>query len=411
MSVLRICTAGNVDDGKSTLIGRLLVDSRAVLEDQLAAARQASAQRGADGLDLALLTDGLRAEREQGITIDVAYRYFATAKRKFVVADCPGHVEYTRNMVTGASTADVAVILVDATKELQEQTRRHCFVTSLLRVPHLVVCVNKMDLVGYSQERYLEVSAAIAELAKKLGVEDCACVPISALKGDNVVEKSPLMPWYSGRCLLDHLENLEPPCASRPMPLRLPVQCVILPKDQDEKRGYAGLLSCGAVREGDEVVLLPKGIRTKVASVRLGGEVLGQGRSPVSLTLHLRDELDVGRGDMIACPDDPPKVGNELEARLVWMSDKPLTPGGRYLLRHTTNETPAEVLSIDSLLDLHTLTETPGGAELRLNDFARVRLRTARPLCFDPYRRSRATGCLIVIDPATNATLGAGMIL
>jgi len=410
MSVLRLATAGNVDDGKSTLIGRLLVDSRAVLEDQLLAARQASARRGSGGLDLSLFTDGLRAEREQGITIDVAYRYFATARRKFVIADCPGHFQYTRNMITGVSTADAAVILVDATKDLQEQTRRHCFVASLLRVPHLVLCVNKMDLVGCSEDAFRKVRAQLDVLMRGLELMDYAVIPISALAGDNVVEPSPRMHWYKGRCLLDHLESLEPPCVSRPAPLRLPVQGVIFPRGGGT-RGYMGILACGTVKEGDEVVVLPQGARTRVAAVQLGGRALSPVRSPVSLTIHLADELDVSRGDMLASPSDPPVVAAEFDAQLFWLAAAPLELRRKYVIRHNTAEGSAVVLSVDHKLDVSSMGRIAVGGGVALNEFASVRIRASRPLCHDSYRGNRATGCFILIDEATNATLAAGMIL
>jgi sulfate adenylyltransferase large subunit len=413
MGVLRVATAGGVDDGKSTLIGRLLVDSRAVLSDQLAAARRASARRGGPGLDLAFLTDGLRAEREQGITIDVAYRSFATARRKFVLADCPGHFEYTRNMVTGASTADAAVVLVDATKGLQEQTRRHCVVASLLRIDHLVVCVNKMDLAGYAEAAFEAIAVRVQALARELGVENAAVIPISALDGDNVAAPSARMPWYRGRCLLEHLESLEPPCAARPAPLRLPVQAAILPAHPapGESRSYAGFLACGALKEGEEVLVLPAGVRSRVTSVRSGGRVLAEVRGPASITVRLQDELDVERGDMLASPLDPPRVSVELDAVVCWMSSSPLTPGRGFLIRQTTAQTRAVVVSVSRR-------PVPGGpapassatAEARLNDFAAVRLRAGRALCHDPYHRNRATGSFILIDEATNATVGAGMI-
>jgi bifunctional enzyme CysN/CysC len=413
MSVLRLATAGNVDDGKSTLIGRLLVDSRAVLEDQLAAARQASLRRGLGGLDLSLFTDGLRAEREQGITIDVAYRYFATARRKFVIADCPGHFQYTRNMVTGVSTADAAVILVDATKDLQEQTRRHCFIASLMRVPHLVICVNKMDLVGWSEEAFLRRRSELDALAAAVGIADYSVIPISALAGDNVVEASARMPWHRGRCLLEHLETIEPPCVSRPAPLRLPIQGVILPLPgaTGGSRGLTGLLACGAVGAGDEVLVLPGGARTRVASVNLGGRPMTRVQSPASLTVHLRDELDAARGDMLACAARPPRVASEFDAQLFWMSSAPLEPGRRYVLRHTTAETPAAVVSVDHKVDVNAMGRAPATGAVGLNEFAAVRLRTSRPLCHDPYRENRATGSFILIDEAANATLAAGMIL
>jgi bifunctional enzyme CysN/CysC len=411
-SVLRLATAGGVDDGKSTLIGRLLVDSRAVLEDQLAAARRASARRGAGGLDLALLTDGLKAEREQGITIDVAYRYFATPRRKFVVADCPGHFEYTRNMLTGASTADAAVVLVDAVKGLQEQTRRHCFVASLLRVPHVVVCVNKMDLVGWSESVFREIARRAAEFARGLGLEDLAVIPISALDGDNVAAPSARMPWHRGRCLLDHLERIEPPCAARPAALRLPIQSAILPlrPAPGESRSYAGYLACGSLKEGEEVLVLPAGARTRVTSVRAGGRALPEVRGPASIAVRLQDELDVARGDMLASPFEPPRVGAELDALVCWLSPSPLAAGRSYLLRQTTAETRAFVAAVSRKFDAGGAAAPETGV-VGLNEFAAIRLRAARPLCHDPYRENRATGSFILIDEATNATAGAGMIL
>jgi sulfate adenylyltransferase large subunit len=408
--LLRLATAGNVDDGKSTLIGRLLVDSRAVLEDQLEAAKQASLRRGAAGVDLALLTDGLRAEREQGITIDVAYRYFATARRKFIVADCPGHVQYTRNMVTGVSTAEAAIVLVDVAKELQEQTRRHCLIVSLLRVPHLVVCVNKMDLVAFAEEAFDAVSARVLELAKRLEIENVSIIPISALAGDNVVTRSARTPWYGGKPLLEHLETLERPCVERPRPLRFPVQSAVLGKPGSDYRGYGGFLACGSVAEGDEVVVLPGGARTRVSSVDVGGRRVGHAQAPVSLTLRLADESDVGRGDMIAAASDPPRVARELEAMLCWMSPEPLTAGKRYLIRHTTAEAPVVIEAIERKLDLSILTEAPAQSA-GINEFVRVRLRAARPLCHDPYRKNRATGSFVLIDEASFATVAAGMIL
>ncbi|MBI3289511.1 MAG: 50S ribosome-binding GTPase [Elusimicrobia bacterium] len=410
MNVLRLATAGNVDDGKSTLIGRLLVDSRGVHEDQIAAARLSSARRGHDGLDLAMLTDGLRAERDQGITIDVAYRYFATSRRKFVIADCPGHFQYTRNMITGVSIADAAVILIDATKDLQEQTRRHCFIASLLRVPHLVACVNKMDLVGYAERTFLSVRVRIEDLARELGVENLAVIPISALAGDNVVEPSTRMPWYRGRCLLEHLEGVEPPCSTQPAPLRFAVQGVILPAGGGS-RGYTGILSCGSIQEGDEALVLPGGARTRVASVGLGGRAQPRAQSPVSLTVHLREELDVARGDMLACPAAPPRVAAEFDAQIFWMSDAPLAPGRKLSIRHTTAETPASVLSVDHKLGLDAACRAAAEGQVGLNEFAGVRLRAGRPLCHDAYRDNRVTGSFILIDDATNATVAAGMIL
>ena len=398
MSVLRIATAGSVDDGKSTLIGRLLVDSHALLEDQLAAVRAASLRRGVSGLDLALLTDGLRAEREQGITIDVAYRYFATAKRKFILADCPGHVQYTRNMVTGASTADAALILVDAAKGLLEQTVRHTTVAGLLRVPHAVFCVNKMDLAGYSQARFAEIEREALALARRVDLAQAVVIPVSALEGDGVVERSARMPWHTGPSLLEHLESLEPRGAGDG-PLRLAVQQPILPRASGQSqpyRGYAGYLAGGSVRAGDAVVHLPSGLTTTIASVELGGRALDAAAAPRSVTVRLARELDVARGDMLACPANPPVVGKELDATLCWVGDAALAVGRPYVLRHSSAEARAIVLGVDR----------PVGT----NDFAEVRLRASRPLCYDRYKVNRATGSFILIDETTNQTVAAGMI-
>jgi sulfate adenylyltransferase large subunit len=386
--LLRLATAGSVDDGKSTLIGRLLHDAKAILADQF------DDLRGRDGeLDLSRLTDGLRAEREQGITIDVAYRYFATAKRSFILADTPGHVQYTRNMVTGASTADLAIVLVDARSGVVEQTRRHAFIASLLGIPHLVVAVNKMDLVDYSEEAFDAVVRDFCAFRSRLAVRDTAFVPISALHGDNVVERSESMPWYGGLPLLEHLETAEIEADRNLDELRLPVQYVIRDGESDY-RGYAGQLAGGVLRPGDEVLVLPSERVTTVASVDSYEGPLDVAFAPMSVSVRLTDALDVSRGDIICRPGDRPA----------------LRPGGRYMIKHATHSARAIVESIDGLLDVSSLQRVRGPAELALNDIGRVRLRTSKPLAFDPYARNRFTGSFILIDEATNDTVGAGMI-
>jgi sulfate adenylyltransferase large subunit len=415
LDLLRFTTAGSVDDGKSTLIGRLLYDSKQVFEDQLAQLAQASERRGGLGtLDLALLTDGLRAEREQGITIDVAYRYFATSKRRFIIADCPGHQQYTRNMVTGASTADVAVVLLDARRGVLEQSKRHAFISALLGIPEMVVAINKMDLVEHSRARYVELVEEFAGYAGKLpGAGAVTYIPMSALDGDNVVHRSEAMSWYEGPVLLDHLEQVEVaydhPGAK---PARFPVQWVIRPANGNgsDYRGYAGQLASGALRRGDEVTIVPGGGRTRIAAIDTFEGELDEATAPMSLTLRLEDELDISRGELICHPDEAPEVAQELEADLCWMHADLMRPGGRYLLKHTSREVMVIVDSIDDMLDTHTLERIDAPTELGLNDIARVRLRTSAPIAFDPYTRNRRTGSFILIDEASNATVAAGMI-
>jgi sulfate adenylyltransferase large subunit len=403
--LLRLATAGSVDDGKSTLIGRLLHDSSAILADQLADLR------GRDGeLDLSRLTDGLRAEREQGITIDVAYRYFATARRSFILADTPGHVQYTRNMVTGASTADLAIVLVDARSGVVEQTRRHAFIASLLGIPHLVVAVNKMDLVGYSEEAFDAVVRDFCAFRSQLAVRDTAFVPLSALRGDNVVERSTAMPWYGGLPLLEHLETVEIEADRNLDELRFGVQYVIR-NGEDDYRGYAGQMAGGVLRPGDEVLVLPSERVTTVASIDAYEGPLDVAFPPMSVTVRLADELDVSRGDLICRPEDRPALARDLVADVCWMADAPLRPGGRYAIKHATHSARAIVEAIDGRLDVTSLDREPGPAELALNDIGRVRLRTSKPLAFDPYARNRFTGSFILIDEATNDTVGAGMIV
>jgi bifunctional enzyme CysN/CysC len=416
MDILRLATAGSVDDGKSTLIGRLLYDSKAIFEDQLAALERAGAARGSGHADLALLTDGLRAEREQGITIDVAHRYFATPRRTFIIADTPGHIQYTRNMVTGASTADLAIILVDVRKGVLEQSRRHAFLASLLRVPHLVVAVNKMDLAGYEQAAYERVVAEFAAFAAKLDIGDLTFVPVCALHGDNVVERSINMPWYDGPSLLRHLEHVHIASDRNLIDARFPVQCVIRPRQAADPllhdyRGYAGQVAGGVLRPGDEVVHLPSGLTSVITHIDGPGGPVAEAVAPMSVVLRLDDDLDISRGDMIARPGNQPRAAQDLEAMVCWMSgERPLTAGTRLLVKHTTATATAVVGDLRYRLDVNSLHRDTDARALTMNEIGRVRLRTARPLFADEYARNRATGAFILIDEADNATVGAGMI-
>ena len=402
--LVRVATAGSVDDGKSTLIGRLLFESGQILEDQLVQVEQASLGRGDGYVNLALLTDGLRAEREQGITIDVAYRYFQTAKRKFVLADTPGHEQYTRNMVTGASTADVALILVDARNGVVEQSRRHALIASLLRIPHTVVCVNKMDLVDFSESA---VDAVRAELP------DAEVIPISALHGDNVTGRSERMPWYDGPALLEWLERLQVASDRNLDDLRFPIQWVIRPMTDahHDYRGYAGQLAGGVVQPGDEVAVLPSGRATRVAAIDTADGELDEAFPPLSVTLRLEDDLDVSRGDMVVPADDAPEPVRELEATICWMHERPLTAGARLRLKHTTRSVAAKVDALESRLDVNTLGEEAAPDGLQLNDLGRARLRLGQPIFADPYERNRVTGSFILVDESSNETVGAGMVL
>ncbi|MGH9222903.1 MAG: sulfate adenylyltransferase subunit 1 [Acidimicrobiales bacterium] len=413
MDLLRFSTAGSVDDGKSTLIGRLLYDSKQILEDQLEAVERASASRGLDYTNLALLTDGLRAEREQGITIDVAYRYFATPKRKFIIADTPGHVQYTRNMVTGSSTANLSIILVDARKGLVEQSRRHAFLATLLRVPHLALCVNKMDLVNWDQDVYESIRAEFRAFATKLDIADLAFFPISALHGDNVVEKSANMPWYPGAALLTHLEEVHIASDRNLIDSRFPVQYVIRPHTDEhhDYRGYAGQVAGGVFRPADEVVVFPSGLRTSIASIDTAEGPVDQAYPPMSVTIRLADEIDVSRGDMLCRAHNHPHIGQDLDVMVSWMADRPLTAGGMYALKHTTRWSRALVKNLLYRLDVNTLHRDDAATGLGLNEIGRARLRTTTPLMFDDYRRNRTTGSFILCDEATNATVAAGMIL
>ncbi|MGN6162417.1 MAG: adenylyl-sulfate kinase [Marmoricola sp.] len=415
--LLRIATAGSVDDGKSTLIGRLLYDSKAIFSDQLDAVEVTSRARGSDTPDLALLTDGLRAEREQGITIDVAYRYFATPRRKFIIADTPGHLQYTRNMVTGASTADVAIILIDARNGVLEQSRRHAFLATLLGIPHLMVCINKMDLVDFSQSVYEEIRADFEQFAAKLEVRDLSFIPISALTGDNVVSRSAQMPWYSAASLLDQLEDLHIASDRNLIDTRLPVQYVIRPHQSRDTslhdfRGYAGTIAGGAIRPGDEVAVLPVGRTTKVAAVwGPGGIELDEAAAGQAVTVELADDIDIARGDLICRPQNRPFVGQDIDAMVCWLTDaSSLEPGHRYTIQHTTRSTRATVESLEYRLDVNTLHRDNDAGRLGLNEIGRITLRTQQPLLFDAYRRSRETGSFILIAETTKHTVAAGMI-
>jgi sulfate adenylyltransferase large subunit len=411
--LLRLVTAGSVDDGKSTLIGRLLFDSKQILTDQLAHIEETSLRRGDGYVNLALLTDGLRAEREQGITIDVAYRSFFTPNRRFQLADAPGHVEYTRNMVTGTSTADLAVILLDARQGIVEQTRRHAYIVSRLRTPHVVVAVNKMDLVDFSAERFTEIDAELKTLAARLEVHDLLTIPISALRGDNIVERGDAMPWYEGPTLLEHLETVEIASDRNLLDRRFPVQWVVRPMTDDhhDYRGYAGAIAGGVWHPGDEVVVLPSGRSARVASVSTYDGELAAAVSPQSVTIQLDRQVDVGRGDMLADPERPPTVASALRAELCWMSEQPLRAGARLAVKHTTRAARAIVEELESVVDMHTLERVDSPSQLELNDLAFVRLRLSEPLIVDPYLRNRATGSFILIDEANNTTVAAGMVL
>jgi sulfate adenylyltransferase large subunit len=411
--LLRLVTAGSVDDGKSTLIGRLLYDTKQILVDQLEHIEDASRRRGHDYVDLALLTDGLRAEREQGITIDVAYRSFVTPRRRFQLADAPGHVQYTRNMVTGASTADVAVILVDARKGVIEQTRRHSYITAMLETPHVVYAVNKMDLVDFSEERFDEIARELAALTSQLGLHDETAIPVSALKGDNVVDRTDAMPWYAGPTLLEHLETVEIFGDRNTQDRRFPVQWVIRPMadEHHDYRGYAGRIASGVWRPGDEVVVLPSGLRSRVASVDLAGEELEDALPGQSVTIRLEDDVDVSRGDLLADPHQPPVTAREVTARVSWMAERALEERARLLVKHTTRTVPARAEEIVSVVDILTLTDQASPGRLELNDLGVVRFRLAEPLAVDTYARNRTTGAFILIDESTNDTVGAGMVI
>ncbi|MEX2591298.1 MAG: GTP-binding protein [Anditalea sp.] len=411
--LLRFTTAGSVDDGKSTLIGRLLYDSKSIFEDQIQAVKLSSEKKGFDYVDLSLLTDGLKSEREQGITIDVAYRYFSTPARKFIIADTPGHIQYTRNMVTGASTANLAIILIDARKGLLEQTFRHSFIASLLKIPHVVVCVNKMDLVDYSEEVFDQIVLDYKSFVSKLDINDIQFVPISALKGDNVVERSSNMTWYEGSTLLYLLENVHISSDLNHIDCRFPVQMVIRPHtlEHQDFRGYAGRISGGVFKPGDAVKILPSGFETKIKTIELDGQHIEEAFSPMSVIMTLEDEIDISRGDMIVRPNNSPTVGQDIDVMICWMSQNKLRDRTKLLVKHSTNECQSLVKQIHYKVNVNTLHREEEVNEIGLNEIARISIRTASPLFFDPYRKNRQTGSVIFIDPNTYETVGAGMII
>jgi len=411
--LLRFTTAGSVDDGKSTLIGRLLYDSKSIFEDQYEAIAATSMRRGEEGVNLALLTDGLKAEREQGITIDVAYRYFATPKRKFIIADTPGHIQYTRNMVTGASTANVALILIDARQGIVEQTRRHAFIASLLQIPHLVVCINKMDLVDYSQEVYDAIKDSFSGFSGKLDVKDIHFIPISALKGDNVVDPSVHMPWYKGGTLMYYLENVHIGSDQNFIDTRFPIQQVIRPYSDEyhDYRGYAGRVAGGILKKGDEVLLLPSGFTTRIAKIETFDGEQEAAFPPMSVTVLLEDDFDLGRGDMIVRPNNQPVVSQDIDLMVCWFHERPLQLRGKYVLMHTTQELRCMVTDIQYKLDINTLHRNLDDRNVGMNDIARISVRCTKPVFFDAYRKNRNTGSIILVDEHTNETIAAGMII
>jgi len=413
IELLRFTTCGSVDDGKSTLIGRLLMDTKNILEDQMQAIVSTSMKKGFEGLDLSLLTDGLKAEREQGITIDVAYRYFTTLKRKFIIADTPGHIQYTRNMVTGASTANLALVLVDARKGMVEQTRRHAFIASLLRIPHMVVCINKMDLVGYDQETYEKIVEEFRMFSSRLDIQDIQFIPISAKHGDNVVSRSENMTWYEGATLMFHLENVHISSDLNHIDCRFPVQYVIRPQMEShhDYRGYSGRIAGGVFRKGDHVVVFPSGFKTRIKSIDYGGKSIDEAFAPMSVSLNLEDQLDISRGDMIVRENNVPRSGQDFEVMLCWLNEKQLNPKASYILRHTTREMRAFIKDIRYKIDILNLRRMQNEPTLMMNDIGRVQLRTTQPLIYDSYRRNRNTGSLTLIDESTNETVGAGMII
>lgn len=412
MDMLRFTTAGSVDDGKSTLIGRLLYDSKSIFDDQMEKIEESSRKKGDEYTNLALLTDGLSAEREQGITIDVAYRYFSTPNRKFIIADTPGHVQYTRNMVTGASTANLAVILVDARNGVIEQTCRHSFISSLLGIKHVVLCVNKMDLVDYSEERFKEIREEFRTFSSKLDVPDIHYIPISALYGDNVVEKSDNMPWYEGSTLLYTLENVQVDSDFNHVDSRFPVQWVTRPQSTEypDYRGYAGRVAGGVFKPGDEVIALPSGFTSKIDKIETFEHEEKEAYTPMSVTLTLEDDIDISRGDMIAKPDNQPTVGQDIDLMVCWLNKEPLDPNGKYVIKHTTKEARCLIKEVKYKVNINTLHRVEGDKEIGLNDIGRIKIRTTEPLFYDSYNRNRKTGSLIIIDQYTNETVGAGMI-
>lgn len=411
--LLRFTTAGSVDDGKSTLIGRLLYDSKSIFEDQLEAIENTSKKKGHNGVDLALFTDGLRDEREQGITIDVAYRYFTTPKRKFIIADTPGHIQYTRNMVTGASTANAAIILVDARYGVIEQTKRHAFIASLLQIPHIIVCVNKMDLVDYSEETFNNVISQFEEFSSKFLVKDIRFIPISALDGDNVVNRSEHMDWYQGAPLLHTLETLHISSDLNKIDARFPVQTVIRPQNDSHRdyRGYAGRIASGVFRVGDEVTVMPSGFTSKIKSIDLSNESLEEAYAPMSVSITLDDDIDISRGDMIVRSNNKPEASQDIEVMLCWLHNQPAKPNAKYTIQQTTNQQKAMIKEVVYKIDIKTLERKAEDNSLNMNDICKVKIRTTKPLMIDSYRENRITGSVILIDDATNETVAAGMIV
>ena len=410
--LLRFTTAGSVDDGKSTLIGRLLYDSKSIFQDQLEALEKESKQKGLEGADLSLLTDGLRAEREQGITIDVAYRYFATPKRKFIIADTPGHIQYTRNMVTGASTADLAIILIDARNGLVEQTHRHSFIASLLGLQHLVVCVNKMDLVDYDEDAYRKIVAEFKSFSSRLNIKDITFIPISALKGDNVVDSSKNMSWYGGSTLLHHLENVHVGADRNLQDCRFPVQYVVRPQTDDHRdfRGYAGRIASGVFKKDDAVVALPSGRETTIDTIKLGDEEKEIAFPPLSVVMTLTDDIDLSRGEMLVRKNNQPEMINEIDAKICWLDSRPMNPSSRLVLRHLSQEVRAKISEVLYRIDINTLHRDEENRDVAMNDIARIRIKTSSPILADPYRTNRTTGAFILVDPSTHATVAAGVI-
>ncbi|MDR8393507.1 sulfate adenylyltransferase subunit CysN [Aliifodinibius sp. S!AR15-10] len=413
MDLLRFTTAGSVDDGKSTLIGRLLYDSKQIFDDQMEAIEESSRKKGDEYTNLALLTDGLSAEREQGITIDVAYRYFSTPNRKFIIADTPGHVQYTRNMVTGASTANLAVILVDARSGVIEQTCRHSFIASLLQIKHIILCVNKMDLVDYSEKQFNKIKKEFSTFSSKLDVPDIHYIPISALYGDNVVEKGDKMPWYNGSTLLHTLENVQVDSDYNHVDSRFPVQWVTRPqsKEYPDYRGYAGRVAGGVFKPGDEIIALPSGFTSTIDTVETFEQEEDEVFQPMSVTMTLEDDIDISRGDMIAKPDNQPTVGQDIDLMVCWLNKKPLEPGGKYAIKHTTQNARCIIKEVKYKVNINTLHRVEGDKEIGLNDIGRIHIRTTQPLFYDSYKRNRTTGSLIIIDEFTNETVGAAMII
>lgn len=411
--LVRFTTAGSVDDGKSTLIGRLLYDTKSVFQDQLESIQEAGQRRGEKEINLALLTDGLRAEREQGITIDVAYRYFSTPKRKFIIADSPGHIQYTRNMVTGASTANIALILVDARKGIVEQTRRHAFIASLLQIPHLLICINKMDLVNYEETTFEKIRQEFADFAIKLNVKDLQFIPISALKGDNVVTKSDNMPWYDGSTLLYYLDHVHVASDHNLIDCRFPIQMVIRPNNDafHDYRAYAGQIAGGVFKKGDKVTLLPSGFTTKILAIEMAADPVNEAFPPMSVTMQLEDDFDLSRGDMLVRPQNQPRITQDLEVMVCWFSNKPLQERGKYMALHTTREVRCMIKTIRYKLDINTLHRDQEDKNIGMNDICRLELRTTRPLFVDAYNKNRITGSIILVDEATNETVGAGMVI